>query len=246
MCRRGYVRLVTHCRPSATVPLVALALFLLGMTSVPGVARAAQEPVFVQASVGPEASAGRLAIPTPAGTAPGDVLIAGVAEHEVGQITAPAGWTLLREDKVEGDVWLWMWYRVAGGSEPPEHVWEVPDKRANGAILGYRGVDTASPVVASAGQGNAGNGTDLIQVPSMDVGPTQPTRLVMFATVEGPTPNHITPPEGFTERTERAVHPSTESSDLLFTGTGPTGVRTAKADQAASSIGVIVALRPSP
>jgi hypothetical protein len=240
------MRLVTRGRPSATAPTVALFLFLLGATSVPEPARAAQEPVFVRASVGPRASAGKLPIATPAGTAAGDVLIAGVAEHEIGRITAPAGWTLLREDKVQGDVWLWMWYRVAGGSEPAEHVWEVPDKAANGAILDYRGVDTASPVVASAGQGNAGNSTDLIQVPSMDVGSTRPTRLVMFATVEGPTPNHITPPEGFTERTERAVHPSTESSDLPFPGTGPTGVRTAKATKAASSAGAIVALRPAP
>jgi hypothetical protein len=238
------MRDVTYGRLLATASMVAL--LMLGTTAVHDVARAAREPVFVQASVGPKASAGRLAIATPAGTAPGDVLIAGVAEHEVGQITAPAGWTLLREDKVEGDIWLWMWYRVAGASEPAEHVWEVPDKAANGAILAYRGVATDHPVVASAGQGNAGNSTDLIQVPSMDVGPIRPTMLVMFATVEGPTPNYITPPEGFTERTERAVHPSTESSDLLFPGTGPTGVRTAKATEAASSIGAIVALRPAP
>jgi hypothetical protein len=239
------VRLAVYRRALMTASLVSL-LMLGASSTVPVPAQAAPGPVFVQASVGPKVSAGRLTVARPEGTAAGDVLIAGVAEHEVGQITAPAGWTLIRHDEVDRDVWLWVWYRVAGAAEPPSYVWQVPDKAANGAILAYRGVDTAQPVVASTGQVNAGNSTSSIRVPSMDVGFVSHTMLVMFATVEGPTPNNITPPAGFTERTERAVHPSTESSEMLFTGTGATGAKTAKAKAAASGVGVIVALRPRP
>jgi hypothetical protein len=207
-------------------------------------ARAAQGPAFLRASVGPKVSAGKLTVSKPAGTAAGDVLIAGVAEHEVGRITAPPGWTLIRLDKVDRDVWLWVWYRVVRAPEPSGYTWLAPDKAANAAILAYRGVNTAHPVVASAGKANAGNSTNLIRVPSMNVGSVRNTRLVMFATIEGPTPNNITPPAGFTERTERAIHPSTESSDTLFAGTGATGARTARAKTRASGVGVIVALRP--
>jgi hypothetical protein len=225
---------------------MATLLTLGAASTLPVPARAAQGPVFVKASVGPRVSAGKLTLTRPAGTAAGDLLIAGVAEHEVGRITPPPGWTLIRLDKVEGDVWLWVWYRVARAPEPSNYTWLAPDKAANGAILTYRGVDTARPVVASAGKANAGNSTSLLRVPSMNVGLVGNTRLVMFATVEGPTPNNITPPAGFSERTERAIHPSTESSDMLFPRAGATGVRTATAKTPASGVGVIVALRPRP
>jgi hypothetical protein len=187
-------------------------------------------------------------MPRPAGTAPGDVLIAGVAEHEVGAATAPPGWKLIRLDTTDRDVWLWTYYRVAGAGEPSSYIWKVGDPAANGAILTYRGVDPANPVVASAGNADASGATAAIPVPSMHVGPVSPTMLVMFATVEGPTPNPITPPAGFTERTERDVHPSTESSDMIFAGTGVTGSRAARAKVGGGSIGhvgSIVALRPA-
>ena len=232
-------------RRALTMASIASLLMLGAGPTFPVPAQAAPGPAFVGASVGPKASGGTLTVATPPGTAAGDVLIAGVAEHEVGEITAPEGWTLIRHDKVDRDIWLWAWYRVAGAAEPPSYAWQVPDQAANGAILAYRGADTVQPVVTSAGQANAGNSTRSIQVPSMDVGPVSPTMLVMLATVEGPTPNRITPPAGFTERTERAVHPSTESSDMLFTATGATGPKTAEADTAASSVGIMLALRPA-
>jgi hypothetical protein len=221
-------------------------LVLAGAGAVPARA-AAPGPAFVNAAIGGKVANGSLVLPRPAGTSAGDVLIAGVAEHEVGAATAPSGWKLIRQDKADHDVWLWLYYRVAGPSEPSRYVWKVGDDAANGAILAYRAVDTADPIVASAGHAAAG-GAAAIVVPSMQVGSAGPTRLVMFTTVEGPTPNPITPPAGFSERTERDVHPSTESSDMLFTGSGATGSRTAKPKFGGGQIGHIgsmVALRPA-
>src|SRR2546423_31250 len=195
---------------SAAAGLAAL-LVVLGADAVP--ARAASPgPAFVNAATGGKVASGSLVLPRPAGTSPGDVLVAGVAEHEVGAATPPSGWKLIRQDKADHDVWLWLYYRVAGPSEPSRYVWKVGDSAANGAVLVYRQVDTADPVVASAGHAAAG-GSPAIVVPSMQLGSTSPTRLVMFTTVEGPTPNPISPPAGFSERTERDVHPSTEASD---------------------------------
>lgn len=225
---------------------LAALLVVAGATAVP--ARAAStDPAFVGGATGNKVENGSLVLPRPAGTSPGDVLVAGVAEHEVGAATAPSGWKLIRQDKAEHDVWLWLYYRVAGPSEPSRYVWKVGDSAANGAVLAYRHVDTADPIVASAGHAAAG-GSAAIVVPSMPVGSISPTRLVMFTTVEGPTPNPITPPAGFSERTERDVHPSTESSDMLFTGSGSTGSRTARPKVGGGQIGhigSIVALRPA-
>jgi hypothetical protein len=226
--------------------LVLLVTVVLGAAAVPARAASAA-PAFVSSATGGKAAKGSLVLARPNGTSPGDVLIAGVAEHEVGWATAPAGWKLIRQDTADHDVWLWLWYRVAGASEPARYVWKVGDSAANGAVLAYRNVDGANPIVASAGHAAAG-GSAAIVVPSMQVGSAGPTRLVMFSTVEGPTPNPISPPAGFSERTERDVHPSTESSDLLFTGSGATGSRTAKPKFGGGQIGHIgsmVALRPS-
>lgn len=233
--RKGYLRV------TATGFMAAL-LVLGGLTSP--VLAAQQRPVFVNGAVSSRVSAGKLTIARPPGTSAGDVLIAGVAEHEVGTATAPAGWRLIRHDKVDRDIWLWVYYRVAGASEPSGYVWRVGDKAANGAILTYRGVDRTNPVAASAGRADRGT-TANIRVPSITVG-AGPTMLVMFATVEGPTPNPISPPAGFTERTERSVHPSTESSDMLFTGPGATGPSRAKPKVGnVGNAGAIVALRPA-
>ena len=225
--------------------LAALVL-VIGPMVVP--ARAASGgPAFVGAATGGKVAKRSLVLPRPAGTSPGDVLVAGVAEHEVGAATAPPGWKLIRHDKADHDVWLWLYYRLAGSSEPSRYVWKVGDDAANGAVLAYRHVDTADPIVASGGHAAAG-GSAAIVVPSMPLGSTSPTRLVMFTTVEGPTPNPITPPAGFSERTERDVHPSTESSDMLFTGSGATGSRTARPKVGGGQIGhigSIVALRPA-
>jgi hypothetical protein len=235
-------------RTMVTGSMAAL-LVLGGVTSS---AQAAQPgPVFVKGAVGAKVSAGKLTIPRPSGTSAGDVLIAGVAEHEVGSATAPAGWKLIRQDrdKANRDVWLWVYYRVAGASEPSSYVWKVGDDAANGAILAYRGVDGADPVVASAGKADVSGTTTAILGPSMNVGPVRNTMLVMFAMVEGPSPNPITPPPGFTERTERGAHPTTESSDMAFAGTGATGARAARAKVGGGPIGQvgsIVALRPAP
>lgn len=184
-----------------------------------------------------------LPIDRPAGTQAGDVLVLGVAEHEVGTLTAPPGWDLIRMTQRPGDLWMWTYFKVVGSSEPSSYTLTVGDNDANAAILAYRGVSSTSPIAGNSG--GTANGSTSITAPSIDVGSTCDTRLVMFATIEGPTPNTITPPAGFTERAARFVHPSFEGSDGVFAGTGSTGARTATAASAADNIGIMVALRPA-
>jgi hypothetical protein len=201
---------------------------------------------FVNAAAGPKASAGLLKLPRPSGTAPGDVMVVGIAEHEVGEATAPAGWKLARFDFMRGDIWQWVWTRVATDSEPSTYAWKVGDPAANGAILVYRGVDAANPVHASAAE-TEGATVSTIEGPSMNVS-VSGTMLVMFAMVEGPSPNPMTAPSGFAERTERGVHPSLATFDMRFDRTGATGDRKVQVKYGGDkvgSIGTILALQPA-
>jgi hypothetical protein len=201
---------------------------------------------FVGAAEGPRASGGELTLERPDGTAPGDLMLVVVAEHEVGEASAPPGWTLVRLDLDEGDIWQWVWYRVATASESSRYVWEVGDPKANGAILAYRGVDPTDPVAAHAGDTEDAT-ESTIRAPSIDV-PVAGAMLVMAAMVEGPSPNEVTPPSRFTARTYRGVHPSLGTFDMLAEKPGSTGDIEADVEfggPRVGSIGTIVALRPA-
>ncbi|MGH2689260.1 MAG: hypothetical protein ACRDKW_10710, partial [Actinomycetota bacterium] len=201
---------------------------------------------FVDGEAGPRASGGELKLERPSDTAPGDLMVVGVAEHEIGEAEAPPGWTLARFDLMDGDIWQWVWYRVATDSEPSAYVWRVGDPKANGAILVYRGVDPEDPVMDTAAEKEAATGSSIV-IPSVDVDEAG-AMLVILAMIEGPSPNEMTAPSGFRERTYRGVHPSLGTFDMGFDETGATGeqrVRVQFGGDRVGSIGTIVALRPA-
>ncbi|MGH2706250.1 MAG: hypothetical protein ACRDJ4_14545 [Actinomycetota bacterium] len=179
----------------------------------------------------------------PPNVAQGDVLVAGVALHEQvnDPINAPAGWNLFRTDLVPGDIRLSVYIHVAGAGEPASYPWSSGDNDMNVLITAYGGLSTSNPVVASASEPD-GSADRRIVAPSLPV-PVSGSMLVMFAMIEGPTPNRIRPPSGFTERAERARHPGIECSDMVFPSPGDTGPKVARARHAADHIGTILALR---
>lgn len=188
-----------------------------------------------------------LTIPTPVGVRPGDVLVGSIAKHEAvgsgGDITAPPGWQLLSDPTLTDDLELAVYVKVAGEPEPDHYTWETGDRDANGAILAYAGVDPRSPIAAFNVAAESTEGTR-IRVASFEV-PVPDSVLVMFATVEGPKENPITPPDGFLRQAERAVHPSLVASDMPFPSRGATGDLEATAKSPASNLGIALALRPA-
>lgn len=230
-----------HSLASRARAVTVVALVLVVSSGTGGRARADGSPAFVAVSV---ATTGRttLAVPVPTGTAPGDVMVAAVAEHEVGTVTPPDGWVLVRQDLVPGDVWQWAWYHVATAADPPTYTWVVGDRDANGAIVTYRGIDVTNPLVAHTGEARAQGAS--IRCPSVDV-PVGGATLVMFAMIEGPSPNPVSPPSGFTERAEWPVHPTLEVSDSLLARAGPSGDQVAQAQADGGHVGTLVALRPA-
>lgn len=95
-------------------------------------------------------------IPKPEGIVAGDLLVAQIATMTYIS-TAPAGWTLIREDKSGdgfSDVRQGIYWKIAGSSEPPSYTW-IPggtiSYEAVGGITAWTGVDTGSPIAGSSG-----------------------------------------------------------------------------------------------
>jgi hypothetical protein len=187
-----------------------------------------------------------LTVAKPAGAVPGDVLVAGIAKHEQvgsgGDLTAPPGWQLVTDPTITDDLELAVYVKAVGASEPDSYTWKTGDGDANGVVVAYSGVDAATPV-AAVNDGADRDATRQISVASFEI-PVADSTLVMFATIEGPQDNRIDPPAGFSERAERAVHPTIQTADARRTAPGPTGDIVARAEHPASNIGAVLALRP--
>lgn len=188
-----------------------------------------------------------LTLRRPAGTVPGDVLVAGIAKHEHvgsgGDLSAPPGWRLVANPTIADDLELAVYVKAVTRSDPGSYTWKTGDSDANGVVAAYSGVDTDDPVAAFNARRESGD-SRRISVPSFHV-PVAGTTLVMLATIEGPQGNRIAPPAGFTERAERAVHPTIQTADAARPAPGPAGDIVARAEHPASNIGAVLALRPA-
>jgi hypothetical protein len=223
------------------VSLLAAAL-AAALLSIPAFPASAASILFKGAATNTSAGTS-VDVDRPGNVAPGDVMLAGVALHEQvnDPINAPAGWNLFRTDSVPGDIRLSIYTHTAGASEPASYPWSSGDNDMNVLITAYGGVNGTNPIVVSGSEPD-GSADRRIRAPSLSV-PVSGSMLVMFAIIEGPTPNRISPPNGFTERAERARHPGLESSDKVFPSAGDTGRKVARAKYAADHIGTILALR---
>ncbi|MGH8972545.1 MAG: DUF7594 domain-containing protein [Acidimicrobiia bacterium] len=192
-----------------------------------------------------------ITIAKPAGTQPGDVMVAAIVLNDDDPaISTPVGWTLVRTDAVLNAVLQSVYVRVAGASEPASYTWSIPDfRRITGGISSYSGVDTSHPVDAHNGATDAGGGTSII-APSITT--TTPGAMILHLAAIN-AEGTISPPAGSTERWENHAFrvDSTrdalaESSDVVQAAAGVTGSRTATASQSGRNIGVLLALRPAP
>jgi hypothetical protein len=195
-------------------------------------------------------SGNSLTINVPAGTALSDVMIASITFRPCSNtdgnnctktITPPTGWTLVDSTDQKGGggtggygVRLFVYQRVVTGTEPASYTWTFGGSPALtgavGGILTFDGVDTASPIIATADQTNTANQSQ--PAPSVNAGGVNNTMLV--TTHAALSSGTWTPPTGMTERVDRAslttpddLGLSLEMNTLAFTGTGNTGTKTA-------------------
>ena len=192
------------------------------------------------------AATNSLVLPRPTGTLTGDVLVARSAVRGTPTITTPVGWSLVRTDVRSTTFTQAVYIHVAGGAEPASYTFSFSaNATAVGSVASYIGVDTVNPIAAHSGQSNASSTS--LTAPSATT--SVPSRLLGFFGVTGA--NSVTPPAGMTERTEAATATGVASkltielADQNNPGIGATGTRIATASAAGTSIGQLVALRPS-
>ena len=191
---------------------------------------------------------GQLTIVTPSGVASGDLMVAQVMIRRDGvTATPPAGWSLIRADDFTGNgLFQALYYKVAGSSEPGNFTWtfSATAHRA-GAILNYRGANTASPIDSHSGQ------TNLVSTPITAPGITTTvadTTLVAFYAMRQAS-GLVTPPIGMMERwgfNNSAINVTIEIADQAFAGVGATGDRIATATKDDHTVGQFIAIAPAP
>jgi hypothetical protein len=230
---------------------VAVGLLAAGQAALP--AFAADSIAIGSASNGSGDGRVSITINRPAGTSAGQVMLASIViSDDDPAFTAPAGWTLVRQDTMKDMLRQAIYVKVAGSSEPGSYIWTVPSaRRIAGGITTFDGIDGTHPVDAVNGSTNPA--VTAVSAPSVTT--TVPnTILVELAAVA--SNGGLTAPGGMTEGWEAAAPgQSTRKNTLgavaslsyaLQPAAGPTGNRTATASVAGRSIGVLLALRPVP
>jgi hypothetical protein len=182
----------------------------------------------------------QIKITKPAGVIPGDLLIAGLYVRGAPSVTAPAGWTLIRQD---GSAFSYR--RVAGASEPASYTWTYPENHtAAGAIAAYTGVDTSDPVQVTSGRVNGKS----VSLTAPSITTTKPGTMVVGVFGVG-RKTTINRPSGMKERADVASTNGTknvtaELSELLLVGPAITGDKVATAGAAGKNAGQLIGLNP--
>ncbi len=98
-----------------------------------------------------------LTINLPAGVVSGNVLLTQIVIADglgTNVPTAPAGWFVIRHDTVNSGgnkLTTWLYYKVAGGSEPASYSWQFASQYAAGTMGAWRGASATSPIDQSSG-----------------------------------------------------------------------------------------------
>jgi len=211
------------------------------------------------AGVGSSANGGAssLTLPVPAAATSGDVLVAHVVVHAhsfgANPLPAPSGWTRVRTDADNNHLIAAVFWRVAGGSEPASYTFTNSSgdasQQAAGAILTYRGVDTARPIDAHGGA-MAVSGSDTVVAPSVTATRAN-TRLLALVGVYGNNQGPATPSASMTKRYEDTVENESgvvetlaTAADQMLPAAGASGTRSTTVPSTDTSVAQSIALRP--
>jgi RHS repeat-associated protein len=187
-----------------------------------------------------------IVVTKPAGVTTNDVLLAAINVDQTPTITPPAGWTLVRSD-VNGTIQtLAIYWRAAGGSEPASYTFTfgAAVNAATAGIVAYSGVDTTTPIDVSGGQANTASTS--VTAPSVTTTVANAMVVGFFGLDNDAT---FTPPSGMTERWDLDVQgtndEASEAADVVKATAGATGTKVATATVSDTSIGQLIALKPS-
>ncbi len=153
----------------------------------------------------------------PAGVQSGDVLLAQVVVADGnGTVvpTLPSGWTNIRHDSVNNGnkETSWLYYKVAGASEPASYGWNINPNWAAGVMGAWRGTSSA-PIDNASGATGSGSSQASVSAPSLIPGNSSELQVYFYGSqaFAGPT---ITLSNSLTQRFD--VKSSKEGFTLAF------------------------------
>jgi hypothetical protein len=172
-------------------------------------------------------------------------LVAVVATRGKPGVTAPAGWKLIRSDDNSTTMRQGVWTHRVTDQDPETWTWKFSTAvAAAGSVVGYRGVDTASPVNETGGQPNPASKT--ITTPALT---SAANGLVvgLFGIAQTATIDQVSPLRERAEATTPATqYKVTVSAGDMATAAGQeSGPLTATASQKAASVGQYIVLAPT-
>ncbi|HZT91881.1 MAG TPA: hypothetical protein VFA05_07575 [Gaiellaceae bacterium] len=193
--------------------------------------------------------AASLSLAVPGTTQPGDVLVAVIDIQYQPTIAAPAGWQLVRQDvNTSGNHLVQAAFvHTAGVSEPASYTWSFSASHgAIGGMIDYTGVDTSSPVEASAGALTVNQLS--IAAPSVTTTAAGSLELAAFSVQ---VDHAITLPSSLSKEFGVAITGVTgekleaAAGDRTIAAAGATGALSASVSQSSTGIGQSIALRPA-
>jgi hypothetical protein len=123
----------------------------------------------------------------------GDVLLAQIVVYDGSGSdvpTPPSGWTVIRHDaKTNGNqITSWLYYKVAGASEPASYGWNIGSNWAAGVIGAWRGAST-SPLDNSSGTAVGGSSPLAAAAPSLTPGADNELQVYFYGAQSHAGPN---------------------------------------------------------
>ncbi len=186
-----------------------------------------------------------LRLTRPSGVVAGDVLIAviDVRENQRHKLSAPAGWSLVRQDALRRTITKAVYVRVATASEPGSYTFTASRAAAsNGIVLALTGVDPNNPIAASSGLG--AKSSTSIMAPAVSAAGEGWYIVGLYATTND---TKLSAPTGMTRRAGVTQPSSLDALTSAVTTqrvrSGDTGDRVARAAQPGDNIGQLLLLR---
>ena len=183
-----------------------------------------------------------VAVNRPAGTAPGDVLVACLALNGGAVSGAPPGWSLLAAATAQSNPKVYGYYHVAGASEPSTYTWTLAGAVTNGAgIARYGGVATGNPIDGAVSTATGAASTSAA-VPGVTTSAGGSMLVGCLGINSSSTSVTIASPPGMTEAWDIGGKRH-EQADQMLTNAGASGPRAWAFSASREWAGWLVALR---
>ena len=206
----------------------------------------------VNLATGIESPGKAFTIGVPTGTSAGDLMVAEIAisSGSARIPTPPSGWTTFSSLHRPLAPFLseWIWYRVAGSSEPVSYAWTAPQAyRWAGGIISYRGVNTSATLPFDGSSEASGVRGTSLTAPSFMTADAGDQLLAFFS---GTGNNYSTAPLGMNHQWTVDSGPLASDVDAWFfdqslAGSGATGTETANQILGKPWQAVMLALLPN-